>query len=80
MDYTHTHPHSPFTAVPVKEKKDRQPFNVSERGAGLFMHILHLTAGTISNQSLHFRRTTHKAVTHSHKDTSECITKLNATL
>lgn len=52
-DGLHTHPHSPFTAVPVEEKQDRQPINVSE-GQGFFVHFLHLTAGTVNSQSLHY--------------------------
>lgn len=44
-----THPRSPFTGGSVKEKQDRQPFNV--RWGYFFMHFSHLTAATISNYS-----------------------------
>ena len=49
----HTHPRSPFTAVPVEEKQKRQPFNVSER-RGFSRLSLNITAGTIRYQSQHF--------------------------
>lgn len=38
-DGLHMHPRSPFTLVPVEEKEDRQPFNVSQR-PGFFFFLL----------------------------------------
>lgn len=77
MDYTHTHPRSPFTAVPVEEKQERRPFNVSERRGFSMLSFKHNCWHNTQPVSA-FHSATQEAATHTRADAHKCVTKPNA--